>query len=559
MCYLFLIDNTASMNKKTNDCFPFISYAKSAMKILQSFREKDRHIKVFVAFSDPQGNPKVLQQDQCFSDIYSLTISPCGEFNETIREGLIAFNKYRFHVERDSSEPFWTYNPNETYSIFIFSNAESISQFFYKFSVNDEWLLRPDENVNFFQIYKYKNSKIQFSDCNDEFDVDFHDLMSAYDPEFRFLGEKINKPANSFRFFLKFDEEKVLAKASFETDHKNPTFLPFPYDPTNIQENSVLPIYICKEPDMNIDISSVPYVMFDVKGNFDRINQGCYFLHSKNDNIPFAILYVIKDHSKLILLPWNFKQLLTIMNPIPSKSECDAYLSTLPLPYIDIICKFFHDKGYEFTYPGNSSRFSKEGLKTRAKREAFYKMHFFQNDFSQNYQIEYYQLDPESSKILLETSPQSKISYNLRKPNKNLKVNADTFDNRDFSSLRNIKPKDLTNMLFSMSPSKSPISDEQVRYFLPKKKETKNEEEAAIAETLENITLDISNNDDGQLSMLEDLLVLLRDGETKQLEGELAKLQKNTELYPFVKKFLNKSLIRFHIKKIPESLLYFLN
>ena len=119
---LLLIDNTYSMDKTTIESFPYISFAKSVVKLIIE-RSRMCKMRLIIVYSDPFGKPKTIIPNlaqppfQVPMEISHLEVSPSGFFDETIQEGFIQLNKTRY--QKDPAEPYFVQKKNEFYSILL--------------------------------------------------------------------------------------------------------------------------------------------------------------------------------------------------------------------------------------------------------------------------------------------------------------------------------------------------------------------------------------------------------------------------------------------------------
>ncbi|OHT15963.1 hypothetical protein TRFO_13653 [Tritrichomonas foetus] len=559
---LLLIDNTATMGLNTNDYFPFISYAKSTARGIIEDRFRQNKIRLIIAYSDLYGKPKVINMNlssmnfvQTPPEINNLEISPCGIFDETVKEGLIEMNKMRFQFNRDQADPFFNVRKNDYYSILLFTDGRTLSTSFHKFSENSEWLFRPDENIYFCHIDKCDSTKNlipKFNDANEQLDVEFIPFNAAYSISSTTLISNIIKSKFYFHFCLNFGPLTVKAKV----EAMNNLPWPFPYDSTVNQTSNVMPLYFCQKYKKLKSLNKIKNVKLDVFPKLgDRVESGYYLLMTSVENgASFALLSVKTDKTSLILLPYNFKKLLQMMNPLPSKSHCDEYLSTIPWSYIEGIITFFTDNGFQFTPELSNRPKPKATLTKQRERDEFYKNHNLLPEMMPTQtSIDSMKYCHNTLYTLLEEMPQSRCVFHLKKTQKPFAVSLDTIDDRNFQSLDVVRAK-VSPMLIYQKIS-SPVSEDLVKSMMPRQNDTKEAqaEVAALTESIE--SLNSVDDDADQFVFLEDMLITLRERDTKELERRLLMLQKNVELYEFVKMFLLRAVRRFGLEHLPESTL----
>ena len=91
--YLFLIDNTSTLNQNMVSGAPYITMVKS---FIGNILECDPKFNDFYyCFSDENGIPVFINQKSSNFNVRKLHISPYGNYYETIKRGLVEFNKIR--------------------------------------------------------------------------------------------------------------------------------------------------------------------------------------------------------------------------------------------------------------------------------------------------------------------------------------------------------------------------------------------------------------------------------------------------------------------------------
>lgn len=569
LCYsiLLLIDNTAGMKCTTFESFPFVSFAKSIAKSIIE-RSRSTKIRLIVVYSDPSGNPKSVYLNltqpniQFPLEISQLAISP-GKFDETVQEGLIQFNKMRYQSNpKELVDPYFFPKKVENYSILLFTDGSYLSHDFYKFQAVNEYLIRPDENIYFCNICRNgsiqettkKNLMTIFSQAYEQLDIEPITFFTPYSGSNK-LMDKLFYPTCYFHFCLNFGSIVVKSKISLTN-----LLWPFPYDPSVNPQGNVLPQYHCIYFDKPINVKRIKHTKYEITVKSEDIQPGNYVIYDSLDNgASFAILVYENEHATLKLLPYNFMNLLQIMNPYPSKSALDAYVASLPPPYYEGIVTFFKENGFEFSNIVPKSK--KEHLKRLRDREEFFNAHI-QDNYISHSQIS---LDPsrfsyESLSSLLETMPKARKSFSVKKSLCKITINKDTIDDeKTFQSLEIVLPKIRPTIIYQRT--QSPIQDSFVKSIMPRLKTSTAEEKiteiANITEMVESIFEEDSETDN--ITMLEDLLMLLRDRESYELERRLKKMKENTEFFSFVKNFLLNSIKRFKIENLPQSLIALLN
>ena len=247
---LLLIDNTYSMNKCTFESFPFISFAKSVVKLIIE-RSRVCKMRLIIVYSDPSGKPKTVILNltqptfQFPYEISHLEVSSSGFFDETVQEGFIQLNKSRY--QKDLAEPYFVQKKNEFYSVLIFTDGWELNTDFYKFQAANEWLIRPDESIFFCNICHSDPASertpsfavTKFTSAYEQIDFEFIPFFSPYSGTGR-LMDKIFASPYYFHFCLNFGSTVVKAKIALTN-----FMWPLPYDPTVNEKDIVLPQYYC--------------------------------------------------------------------------------------------------------------------------------------------------------------------------------------------------------------------------------------------------------------------------------------------------------------------------
>lgn len=564
---LLLIDNTYSMDKTTIESFPYISFAKSVVKLIIE-RSRMCKMRLIIVYSDPFGKPKTIIPNlaqppfQVPMEISHLEVSPSGFFDETIQEGFIQLNKTRY--QKDPAEPYFVQKKNEFYSILLFTDGWGLSSDFYKFKAANEWLIRPDESIFFCNICHsdpalektptYAATK--FNTAYEQIDFEFLPFFTPYSGTGK-LFSYIFSNAYYFHFSLIFGSKVVKAKVQLTN-----FIWPFPYDPTANEKENILPQYTCIYLERTANVKRIKHANYEVIGKFDSVDYGNYIVYDDADGgVAFGILEIIdKDRIFFKLLPYNFLFLLQNMNPLPSKSICDEYLNNLPQPYYDGIISFFRESRYE--YSDIAPKPKREFQARLRNREDFYKN---QDNINNNAIITKISLDPSrfsenSLRTLLNMMPKTRKDYLVKKTPCKIAISNDTIDDeKTFQSLEIVRPKYHSGIIYQRTQSQ--LRDNFIKSIMPKSAEAAPEEKAmeivAVNQIYESMFDDDTEADD--ITLLEDLLILLRDRETTELERRLNKMKDNAEFFSFVKAFILNSIQRFNIEKLPPSLISLLN
>lgn len=564
-CYsiLLLIDNTATMNKCTFESFPFISFAKSIVKLIVE-RSRQNKIRLIVAYSDPNGKPKsiilnLFQPSLQFpNEISHLEVSPSGFFDETVKEGFIQFGKMRY--QKELADPYFLPKKNDFYSIMLFTDGWGLSRDFYKFQAANEWLIRPDVSIYFCNIChsdqanEKTNLNAKFSDACRQIDMEFIPFYSPYSGTNNLMSKIF---CSTYYFHFNLNIESVIYKAKIPITN---FIWPLPYDPIVNEKENILPEYYCIYLERTANVKRIKYTKHDVFAKLDDAKYGNYIVYDNaDDGTAFAILVYEKDHISLKLLPYNFLNLLQIMNPIPSKNACDEYLNNLPPPYYEGVTTFFKECQFEFS--SNPPKTKKEYLTRLRNREEFYNNHITDN-YSTNTKsfLDPSRFSEKSLRAMLEMMPRIRTEFSVKKTFSKITISNDTIDDeKNFQSLEIVRPKYHSAIIYQRT--QSPVHDNFIRSIMPKSKVTTTEEQilevANTNEIIENLFEDESETDD--ITMLEDLLMLLRDREISELERRLKKMKENIEFFSFVKVYLLNSIKRFKIENLPNSFLALLN
>lgn len=593
---LVLIDNTARMSRATEETsFPFVSFAKVVAKaqfneLLKLIDRKQPPFTLLFTYTDYDGRPKTdrfvpyqMNNQDMFNNmlntlsatINNLEISPRGDFNETVQEGLIQLNKLRdansipgFFLPKLKTDDGNPLLKQFNTSIIFVTDGSTLSKDFYKFQANNEWLFRADENLFFCQVFRAEHQR---SEYEKRFRTDFSDALKQIEFDVILfynqysgsgtLNMKMSTTPTFFNYSLVFDQRSIQAKSII----KGQIIWPYPYNTSVNPQEKVFPIYVCKkltQPIPNLSIFSDfasqnrQFIDFDVilllRENRESDLTGEYIVHDFENQTPFAFLQISERSVRILVLPWNFPHLLKIMNPIPKKEECTEYLSSIPPIYYDSMIRFFKSKGFEYSTDIRNDKFIKIESKKKKERDDFYKTHTQPPPIPISLEIE--KRKPEVLDTLLEKLYQNKHSIQMKKTINEIFINRDTVD--DFS-IPELRPKIQPSAFLVRAPS--PIQDSFLQKILPREAILSQEEQIREKSQVdESVHSTVLLDDDDDVVLLENLLIMLRDRETNQLESRLKKMAPNEEQFNFVRQFLLESVKRFNMKNLPNSFMLLL-
>ena len=564
---LILIDNTAPMNRTTSDFFPVISYAKSAVRAIvqDNMARSKRGVYLTIAYTNPVGRPTCItcQKPIVPSEINYLQVSPTGSFDETVIEGLVEFNRQRMVMYRDAIDTYFLPRKPDVYVVALFSNFETLSRQFHKFSIGkadgEEWLFRPDENVMLFSTDvedKTEYLQKEFQSALEQLQVEIVPLQQAYNYFQAPPCMKILSAMPIFTFVLCFASQKV--RCTVLHPGKEPSW-PFPYEfSTNGASAPVSPAYFCCKADRSVDASKLKCDEYVVNAAAkEPIETGDYLLTLAPQAPAFGLLTVSADAMKLKVLPWNFMKLIDILakgNNIPSKEDCDAYFGTVPVQYIDKTVQFFSENRWGFSAEAAERRQTKStGQKKQEREDMFKRQDFHAQDMP--IFIDPTKMRTETLEDLMSQITLAKCQYRMRKTRTSIRINNDTIADDRFMILEEVKAKPQSYMRV-FERSRSPVTGDMVRNFLAEKPAPAEKSQRAVIRPMqmetEAIPIDESGRDD--ITMLEDLVVLMRDKDTKEIERRIQEIQNNTELCSFVRSFLLKAMQRFRLERcLPDD------
>jgi hypothetical protein len=159
---------------------------------------------------------------------------------------------------------------------------------------------------------------------------------------------------------------------------------------------------------------------------------------------------------------------------------------------------------------------------------------------------------------LLEHGLLSHGAYSLRVPTEPMLCNLDTFDTRDFGSLDLVRSKFFVMKLYERSSS--PISEDMLQSLL--EKQQPKVEEVSIDAQLEGIqeSTKVDGVESDKITMIEDMIILLREKDVNELEKRLHQIEGNPALFAMVKLLLCKAMERFRIEPhLPRQFVISLN
>ena len=564
---LILIDNTAPMNRTTSDYFPVISYAKSAVRavIEDNMARAKRGIYLTIAYTNPVGRPVCItcQKPTVPSEINYLQVSPTGSFDETVIEGLTEFNSQRKVMSRDSSEAYFLPRKPDVYVVALFSNFEGLSRHFHEFSIGkgpgEEWLFRADENIIFFNTAVTDNRDYlctEFKSALKHLNIDIVPLQKAYDYFQPPPVVKIFAALPSFTFTLCFATQKTKCVIVFPG--KEPAW-PFPYE-FSVQSgtgsrSTVVPRYFCCKADRPVEVSSLKCDDYIVTAQpAEAIELGDYFLALSPQSAPFGLLTVTSEAMKLKMLPWNFTMLLDVLargRNIPSKEDIDKYLGTVPVQYIDKTVQFLAENRWNFSAEAAEKKLRAAGQK-KPERDDMNK----RQDFCAPILIDPTKVSTEVLEDLMAQLTLAKCQYRMKKGKASIRINYDTISDDRFLLLEEVKPKPQAFMRV-FERVQSPVTEDVIRGFLAEKtpvsekhrKPVSNQEEKEPEESIH-----VDDTDRDEIAMLEDLVVLLRDKDTREIERRIQQIEGNKELCSFVRMFLLKTMQRFRLERcLPDA------
>jgi hypothetical protein len=250
------------------------------------------------------------------------------------------------------------------------------------------------------------------------------------------------------------------------------------------------------------------------------------------------------------VLQWDFVEFLHAMAPIPSKTDCDRYLASVPQAYIDGVVQFFNVNNYSFSMESLVVKSQKKFQMREQEREDMFKKHTegaTRQELVVPRTVDPARCKPDLIAPLLDQFAAARTSFSMRTGRQPVPINFDTFNDRNFSALDAVRSKTNYMKLFEKSPSA--INEDVVQSFLMKK-ETRQDEEQSVDSQIEaiheSIRVDESEND--KFSMIEELVLLLRDKDVKELEKRLHTLEAKPDLFTIVKGLLKKAMERFRIE-----------
>jgi hypothetical protein len=553
---LVLADNTSTMNQMTIDRFPFISYAKSVVRGVIDGRTEYARIRTFpmlLGFTNDYGKPAVISKNILEAMNY-LTICSIGSFDETVAEGLIEFNKFRHTCHKDTCEGFYTL-PRfpEVFVVAIFSDLSTLPRGFHEFSIQREWLFRPDEHILLFcpaQTDDCDALRAHFADAASQLNLEVIPLTHAYHP-----NHSVRRLFPDHRIFhCIFEFARGDTAKGFLVPEQLTSFWPLPYDFSTRTDagvaNPILPCYSCRRVDGRIDLKTLRVDVYSFSTS-ERIDAGEYEVLSSREGAPIGVL-VAEDGKppRFDVLQWDFVDFLRAMAPIPSKADCDRYLASVPQPYIDSVVQFFNVNNYSFSMESLVVTSQKKFQVREQEREEMFKKHTeasTRQELIVPKTIDPVRCKPDLIAPLLDEFAAARTSFSMRTGRQQVAINFDTFNDRNFSSLDAVRSKTNYMKLFEKSPSA--INEDVMQSFLMKQ-ETRQEEEQSVGSQMEaiheSVRVDESEND--RFSMIEELVLLLRDKDVKELEKRLHTLEAKPELFTIVKGLLKKAMERFRIE-----------
>ncbi|KAH0787751.1 hypothetical protein GPJ56_008274 [Histomonas meleagridis] len=552
------------MNRTDSNGFPYVSFGKSVIQILQLFNEARGQstgkykCAIYYCFSDDNGKP-AFRQTPGNRDYQNIKISPIGNFNDTVKEGLFSFNRIRYELlKRDTTDSFYQQKAKTpTFLVLFFSNFDTLDPSFYQETFINEYAFRPDEYILFFHICgQDQTSKIarKYHEAMSNLDIEIIPTTHAYHNYLTVVNQSPSRPP-IFHFII--DNGYQLIKCSLST--QSSTYWPLPYDyhtDGSVFACNSIPLYKLQPASSHIDTKTLKFDGYYIKLSAP-IEIGEYVLSFSNSPTSlFAILTVNDKHvAELKVLPYNFPELLDTL-PTPARSDLDKYLGKLPLDYIGYVTKYFQE--CHFSYNEDFDKQKNIVKEQRAKEKVdLYKLH--------RQQISEYLLLPQLDHKKISTPTLSTIfseipkvhNYETLTPKRTfIKLNSDTFDDIGFVSLEMVRSKVKPPTIYSKISSS--VTDEFLNSLLPKEEEEEKrvEIETKIERQIEAISdgLKVETDESDSISMLEDLLILLRERCINELEMNLRRLETNNELYDFIKQFLLKAIDRFQLESVlPEK------
>jgi hypothetical protein len=504
---------------------------------------------MLLGFTNDYGKPAIISKNILEAMNY-LTVCSIGNYDDTVTEGLIEFNKFRHTYHKDTCEGFYTL-PRfpEVFVVALFSDLSTLSGGFHEFSLQREWLFRPDEHVLLFcpsLTEDCDSLRAHFSDAAAQLNFEIIPLTHAYHQ-----NHSVRRLFPDHRIFhCIFEFAKADRTKGFLVPEQLTSFWPLPYDFSTDAPNSVLPCYSCRRVEGHIDLKTlrVDVYSFSTAG---RIEPGEYEVLSSREGSPIGVLVAEEGKPpRFDVLQWEFVDFLRAMAPIPSKADCDKYLASVPQAYIDGVVQFFNVNNYSFSMESLVVKSQKKFQVREQEREEMFKKHTeasTRQELVVPKTIDPVRCKPGLIAALLDQFTAARTSFSMRTGRPQIAINFDTFNDRNFSSLDAVRSKTNFMKLFEKSPSA--INEDVMQSFLMKQEARQDEEQlvdSQIEAIHESIRVDESEND--RFSMIEEFVLLLRDKDVKELEKRLHTMEGKPELLTIVKGLLKKAMERFRIE-----------